>query len=119
MNCWGKAPEIFVVVGGIFCVGSIVLRDRLHRPFDRMTAGILHRCVKRDERRIDAETNRAHKLQTGLWISWSGQAKFRNAAPAKELENRKARRPASRNYPPNGARPRFLRAKPIACRRHN
>ena len=73
-------------MSAIFRVGSIVLRDRLHRPFDRMTAGIFHRCVKGDERRIHTETDGAHKLQSSLWVGWAAQGNFAALTLGKNLK---------------------------------
>ena len=54
-------------------IGGIVLRNGLHRPFDGVAAGVLHRRVKADSRRIRIESNRALKLDASLGIGRASQ----------------------------------------------
>src|SRR5882762_1766064 len=84
--CLCEAPEISVVMRAILGVSSVVLRDRLHRPLDRMAAGIFHRDVKFDQRRIRVETHGPHKLQPRLRVGWSGERNFAVPALRKSLK---------------------------------
>src|SRR5580698_3786110 len=51
-------------------IGSVVLRDRLHRPFQIMAGNIFHRGMKADSRRIRIQSNRTYKLDSSLRIGW-------------------------------------------------
>src|ERR1700730_4378033 len=65
---FAECPEIPVVMRWIFGVGRVVLRNRLHRPFDGMAAGVFYHGMKLDKRGVGAETHGTRKLQSGLWI---------------------------------------------------
>jgi hypothetical protein len=63
-----ESPEIVVVSRRIMGIGNVVLRHRLHRPANRMTSRVLHFCMKRNRRRIAADTDIARIPQTGYGI---------------------------------------------------
>ena len=57
-------------------VSGIVLRNRLHGPFDDMPGLVLHGCMKTDSRRIGVQVNRTPDLDPGLRIGGTCQLDF-------------------------------------------
>src|SRR5215467_4854119 len=54
-------------------LGRVVLRDRLHRPFDGMATHVLHRRKETNLRRVVVKTNAASELNAGLGIGGTGK----------------------------------------------
>ena len=71
-----ECTEISVHSRWIAGVGRVVLRDRLHRPFDRVAAGVLHGGVKTDARRVGVQADRAQVLNPGPRIGRAGELYF-------------------------------------------
>src|SRR5579859_419127 len=68
-----ERPEIMIDLRSAFLLlsarkRSVILRDRLHRPIERVARDVLHRRVERDAWRIRLQPNGSGKLNSGLGI---------------------------------------------------
>src|SRR5437660_679967 len=95
--CRSKCPEIVIEARGSGWVRRLVLRDRLHGPFDNVPGYILQGGVKAYERRVAAKADGALKLDSCLRIRRAG--KFDLAL-------------LGRDWVPSCAKPSFSESKP-------
>src|SRR6185437_475638 len=77
-------PEIRVSARLRCGVSCIVLRYRLHRPFDRVAGHVLHGNVELNAGRIGVDSDGAGELNARLWISWAREFDLASLALRKD-----------------------------------
>src|ERR1043166_6671877 len=73
-----EGPEIMIDLRGAFLLlsarkRSVILRDRLHRPIERMACDVLHECMESNARRIGIQADVPGKLNSCLGIGGARQ----------------------------------------------